>query len=30
METVEGLFMYLTLEQIKTLLENLKNGFPKR
>lgn len=24
----EGLFMYLTLNQIKTLLENLKNGFP--
>ncbi|MBR1477918.1 MAG: class I SAM-dependent methyltransferase [Lachnospiraceae bacterium] len=25
----EGLFMYLTLEQIKTLLENLKECFPK-
>ena len=24
----EGLFMYLTLEQIKTLLENLKESFP--
>ncbi len=25
----EGLFMYLTFDQIKTLLKNLKEGFPK-